>query len=176
MQRVTSSWLAIASGLSIGREGPLIEFGGSLGAAIGRVARLPLARTRVLVAAGTAAGFAAAYNTPFAAVLFVLETIVGIAALEAVIPTDRGNGRRDHADARNGWRRAHLRVQRVFTDVAVGIRVVPDRGRAGALVAVAFKRSSRSPSVSFERMAGWPAAAFGAGWSSSSVWRRSWLP
>jgi CIC family chloride channel protein len=87
LRRVTSSWLAIASGISIGREGPLIEFGGSLGAAIGRVAALPLRRTRVLVAAGTAAGFVAAYNTPFAAVLFVLETIVGIAALEAVIPT-----------------------------------------------------------------------------------------
>jgi CIC family chloride channel protein len=87
LRRVTSSWLAIASGVSIGREGPLIEFGGSLGAAIGRVADVPVRRTRVLVAAGTAAGFAAAYNTPFAAVLFVLETIVGIAALEAVIPT-----------------------------------------------------------------------------------------
>jgi len=87
LRRVTSSWLAIASGISIGREGPLIEFGGSLGAAIGRVADVSVRRTRVLVAAGTAAGFAAAYNTPFAAVLFVLETIVGIAALEAVIPT-----------------------------------------------------------------------------------------
>lgn len=87
LRRVTSSWLAIASGVSIGREGPLIEFGGSLGAAMGRLAALPLRRTRVLVAAGTAAGFAAAYNTPFAAVLFVLETVVGIAALEAVIPT-----------------------------------------------------------------------------------------
>ena len=86
VRRVTSSWFAIASGLSIGREGPLIEFGGSLGAAIGRSVTLPVRRTRVLVAAGTAAGFAAAYNTPFAAVLFVLETIVGIAALEAVIP------------------------------------------------------------------------------------------
>ena len=69
------------AGMSIGREGPLIEFGGTLGATVGRVMGTSLDRTRVLVAAGTAAGFAAAYNTPFAAVLFVLETIVGIAAL-----------------------------------------------------------------------------------------------
>jgi chloride channel protein, CIC family len=85
--RVSASFAAIASGMSIGREGPLIEFGGTLGAVAARVTKLPLTRTRVLVAAGTAAGFTAAYNTPFAAVLFVLETIVGIAALEATVPT-----------------------------------------------------------------------------------------
>lgn len=87
LSRVAASWSAIATGISIGREGPLIEFGGTLGATIGRVAGTPLAQTRVLVAAGTAAGFAAAYNTPFASVLFVLETLVGIAALEALLPT-----------------------------------------------------------------------------------------
>jgi CIC family chloride channel protein len=87
VSRVTSSALAIASGMSIGREGPLIEFGGSLGAAVGRRFRASLDDTRVLVAAGTAAGFAAAYNTPFAAVLFVLETIIGIATPTAVLPT-----------------------------------------------------------------------------------------
>jgi CIC family chloride channel protein len=84
--RVASSWAAIAGGMSIGREGPLIEFGGALGAAIARVLATSLSHTRVLVAAGTAAGFAAAYNTPFAAVLFVLETIVGIAAPELLLP------------------------------------------------------------------------------------------
>jgi CIC family chloride channel protein len=84
--RVAGSWSAIASGLSIGREGPLIEFGGSLGAAVARIAGVSLNQARVLVAAGTAAGFAAAYNTPFAAVLFVLETIVGIVALDALLP------------------------------------------------------------------------------------------
>jgi CIC family chloride channel protein len=84
--RVASSWVAIAGGLSIGREGPLIEVGGALGAAVGRHVKTTLTQTRVLVAAGTAAGFAAAYNTPFAASLFVLETIAGIAAPELLLP------------------------------------------------------------------------------------------
>ena len=47
MSRVASSWTAIAGGMSIGREGPLIEFGGSLGAAVARVMTLtgePLSR------------------------------------------------------------------------------------------------------------------------------------
>jgi CIC family chloride channel protein len=84
--RVACSWVAIAGGLSIGREGPLIEVGGSLGAAVGRTVRTSLNQTRVLVGAGTAAGFAAAYNTPFAASLFVLETIAGVAAPELLLP------------------------------------------------------------------------------------------
>jgi CIC family chloride channel protein len=84
--RVASSWMAIAGGVSIGREGPLIETGGALGAAVGRLVQTSLTQTRVLVAAGTAAGFAAAYNTPFAASLFVLETIAGIAAPALLLP------------------------------------------------------------------------------------------
>ena len=86
LSRVTSSWAAIAGGMSIGREGPLIEFGGTLGATIGRQFGTSLTQTRVLVAAGTAAGFASAYNTPFAAILFVFETVLGIAAPEALLP------------------------------------------------------------------------------------------
>jgi CIC family chloride channel protein len=42
------------------------------------------------VAVGTAAGFGAAYNTPFAATLFVLETIAGIAAPVLVLPVRGG--------------------------------------------------------------------------------------
>lgn len=81
-----ASWLAIASGGSIGREGPLIQFGGSAGKLISDRLGLPLETARLLIAAGTAAGFAAAYNTPFAAVLFVLEVVTGVVVLDAILP------------------------------------------------------------------------------------------
>lgn len=81
-----SSWLAIASGGSLGREGPLIQFGGAAGKWLSDRLELSMTRTRVLIAAGTAAGFAAAYNTPLAAVLFVLEVVVGVVALDTIVP------------------------------------------------------------------------------------------
>jgi chloride channel protein, CIC family len=84
MWRVTAAWLALAGGASVGREGPLIQMGGALGQKVGDLIRVPSDRARVLVAAGAAAGFAAAYNTPFAAVLFVLEVVVAVAAREVV--------------------------------------------------------------------------------------------
>jgi CIC family chloride channel protein len=81
-----ASWLAIAFGGSIGREGPLIQFGGAAGKFVSDGLGLPSDRARLLIAAGTAAGFAAAYNTPFAAVLFVLEVVTGMVVLDAILP------------------------------------------------------------------------------------------
>ena len=72
------------SGGSIDREGPLIQFGGAFGGLAARIFRIDADRGRALIAAGTAAGFAAAYNTPLAAVLFVLEIFTGVVALDAI--------------------------------------------------------------------------------------------
>jgi CIC family chloride channel protein len=85
--RAAASWFAIASGGSLGREGPLIQFGGAAGYEVGVRLGLSLHERRVLVAAGTAAGFGAAYNTPFAAVAFVLEVVTGIIVIDSVVPT-----------------------------------------------------------------------------------------
>jgi CIC family chloride channel protein len=82
-----ASFLAIVSGGSLGREGPIIQLGAAAGKLFGGWFALPSRRRRTLIAAGTAAGFAAAYNTPFAAILFVLEVVIGVVALDTVIPT-----------------------------------------------------------------------------------------
>lgn len=81
-----ASWLAIAGGGSLGREGPLIQFGGASGKTVGQALKLPIDQIRILIAAGTAAGFAAAYNTPFAAVLFVVEVVMGVVVIRALWP------------------------------------------------------------------------------------------
>lgn len=82
-----ASWCAIVCGGSIGREGPLIQFGGAAGYEVGTRAGLSADDRRVLIAAGTAAGFAAAYNTPLAAVAFVLEIVAGVVVVDTVVPT-----------------------------------------------------------------------------------------
>lgn len=86
LSKCAGSFAAIATGGSLGREGPLIQFGGAAGNLIGERLGLTSQRTRLLIAAGTAAGFASAYNTPFAAVLFVLEVVTGVVFLDAILP------------------------------------------------------------------------------------------
>src|SRR4051812_12476643 len=81
-----ASLVALCSGASIGREGSIIQFGGGAGSLLGRWLRLPPRETRMLVAAGTGAGFAAAYNTPFAAVLFVVEIVTGVLGVDILAP------------------------------------------------------------------------------------------
>jgi CIC family chloride channel protein len=149
--RVACSWVAIAGGMSIGREGPLIEFGGALGAAIARRFVTSLSHTRVLVAAGAAAGFAAAYNTPFAAVLFVLETIVGIAALELLLPA-MGATIIATAITRIMVGVGPIYGQRAF-DVQSYIELVSFAalGFAAAVAAVGFKRILSSFEAWFDR-------------------------
>jgi CIC family chloride channel protein len=86
LSKALGSWFAIVSGGSVGREGPIIQLGGGIGGALGPLFGLGERESRGLVAAGTAAGFAAAYNTPLAAVLFVVEIVTGLVALEVVLP------------------------------------------------------------------------------------------
>ncbi|HEV7554987.1 MAG TPA: chloride channel protein [Kofleriaceae bacterium] len=84
--QAVASWLAIVGGNSLGREGPLIQFGAASGEASRRLLRLDDTTARLVLAAGVAAGFASAYNAPIAAVLFVVEIVTGVLVLEAIVP------------------------------------------------------------------------------------------
>ena len=65
--------LSLCAKMVMGREGPTIQLGGNLGQMLGRLFRLSTHRSDTLIAAGSAAGLAAAFNAPLAGVLFVME-------------------------------------------------------------------------------------------------------
>ncbi|GAP15977.1 chloride channel protein EriC [Longilinea arvoryzae] len=69
--------LSIGSGASVGPEDPSVQIGANLASGLGQRLRLTDARMRSLVAAGAAAGIAAAFNAPIAGVFFAVEIILG---------------------------------------------------------------------------------------------------
>jgi CIC family chloride channel protein len=81
-----SALFTIASGGSIGREGPLVQLSAMLASLLGRMQRKNPVQLRLLVACGAAAGIASAYNAPIAGALFVAEIILGTVAMETFGP------------------------------------------------------------------------------------------
>ena len=73
---VLAAALTIGGGGSVGPEGPIAELGASTATVFGRRLGLPRRSVRLLAAAGTAAGIAAAFNTPLAGAFFALEVIL----------------------------------------------------------------------------------------------------
>ncbi|HEV2317469.1 MAG TPA: chloride channel protein [Thermoplasmata archaeon] len=71
-----SSAVAIGTGGPFGAEGPIIMTGGSLGSLVAQHLHLSAAERKMLLVAGAAAGMAATFNTPLAAVLLAVELLL----------------------------------------------------------------------------------------------------
>jgi CIC family chloride channel protein len=69
--------LQIGSGSSLGREGPTVQICAGVAAGLGRIAGISQRNMKRLIPVGAAAGIAAAFNAPIAAVTFTIEEIVG---------------------------------------------------------------------------------------------------
>lgn len=69
--------LQIGTGASLGREGPTVQICAGVTSWMGQVAALSQRSLRSLVPVSAAAGIAAAFNAPIAAVTFTIEEIVG---------------------------------------------------------------------------------------------------
>jgi CIC family chloride channel protein len=78
--------LTLASGFSLGLEGPTVRVCSGIGSLLGEKFNLTKKRLKALVAVGAAGGIAAAFNTPIAAVVFTLEEIVGDLNAKALGP------------------------------------------------------------------------------------------
>jgi CIC family chloride channel protein len=75
--KAIASAISIGSGGSVGREGPIVQIGSSLGSTVAQAVGLGPDQTRLLVAAGSAGAIAATFNAPIAGVMFAMEVVLG---------------------------------------------------------------------------------------------------
>ncbi len=81
-----ASAVSIASGGSVGREGPIVQIGAAIASTTGQLLRLHPVQLKTLVGCGVSAGIAATFNAPMAGTLFALELIVADFGLSAFTP------------------------------------------------------------------------------------------
>ncbi len=86
LKAAVASAASIGVGASVGREGPVVHLGATIGSWIAQRLRLGRALSRTLLGCGVAAAVAASFNAPIAGTFFALEVVVGHYALSAFAP------------------------------------------------------------------------------------------
>lgn len=83
--RALISIVIVGMGAALGREAALKQTGGVLGKRVSDLFRLTPEQRVLLVACGTGAGMAAAYNVPLGGALFTLEVLLGTVSLSTAV-------------------------------------------------------------------------------------------
>ena len=87
-----ASAVAIGSGAAVGREGPIIQIGASLGSTTGQIIPLAAWQRITLVAAGAGSGIAATFNTPIGGVMFAIELMMPEVSVRTFLPVALATG------------------------------------------------------------------------------------
>ncbi len=81
-----SAAIAIGTGAPFGAEGPIIVTGGSIGSLLGQVIPVSPSERKILLASGAAAGMAATFGAPLAAVVLASELLLFEFSARAFVP------------------------------------------------------------------------------------------
>lgn len=68
--------LAIGSGLTLGREGPSVQIGASIGQGVAEITKTPAKSSKYLIVSAAGAGLATAFNAPVSGIIFCLEELL----------------------------------------------------------------------------------------------------
>ncbi len=82
--KALASTICIATGGSVGREGPIVQIGSAAASTLGQLFKVPGIKLRVLVACGAAGGIAATFNAPLTGVFFGFEIILCVFSIDAL--------------------------------------------------------------------------------------------
>jgi chloride channel protein, CIC family len=79
-----ASFISISGGASVGIYGPLVHFGGTLGAFLRRRSFMPVIPHDIIIGSGVAAAISAGFGAPLAGIIFAHEVVLRHFSMKAV--------------------------------------------------------------------------------------------
>jgi CIC family chloride channel protein len=79
-----ASFVSISGGASVGIYGPLVHFGGTLGAFLRRIKFVPNIPHDIIIGSGVAAAISAGFGSPLAGIIFAHEVVLRHYSLKAI--------------------------------------------------------------------------------------------
>lgn len=79
--------LTLGSGMALGREGPTVQMGASIGATIARILKFSKEELRFLTIASAGTGLGVAFSSPLGGAMFTFEEVTKDIRMNLVIPT-----------------------------------------------------------------------------------------
>ena len=79
-----ASFISISGGASVGIYGPLVHFGGTLGAFLRRKKFMPIIPHDIIIGSGVAAAISAGFGSPLAGILFAHEVVLRHFSMKAI--------------------------------------------------------------------------------------------
>jgi chloride channel protein, CIC family len=147
-----SAAISIGTGGPFGAEGPIIATGGAIGSLLGQVVRVSSAERKVLLAAGAAAGMAATFGTPLAAVLLAVELLLFEFRARSIVPVAFAVTLATAARAALGGGAPMFEVPALSAPGAAAVAAYVALGAAGGLAAVVITRALHHVEAAFERL------------------------
>lgn len=89
--KAVSAAVTIGSGQPFGAEGPIIQTGGAFGSFVGQAMSVTGGERKILLATGAAAGMAATFGTPIAAILLAIELLLFEFRVKSLVPVAVGS-------------------------------------------------------------------------------------
>jgi CIC family chloride channel protein len=87
-----ASAFSIGTGAAVGREGPIIQIGSTIGSTLGQIVSMAPWQRITLVAAGAGAGIASTFNTPLGGVMFAIEIMMPEVSVRTFLPVALATG------------------------------------------------------------------------------------
>lgn len=86
LTNAVASIVSIGSGASVGRHGPVVHLGATLGAWLANKLKLVPSRRKILLACGVASAISASFSAPLAGVVFAYEVVIDRFGIKSVMP------------------------------------------------------------------------------------------